>query len=215
MSTPPKTGSTRRPSSKIVRWVVAAAVLVGGIGAGFLVSLARDEDPEPAPEKTVRSVDLVTRVDQVGVPPGKAGCSEVEEPKVQPAEVFFGTEEGVTHPPYSSTPPTSGWHYLEPIDEAIYYQPHDPEALVANLAEGDVVVYHTGLTDAARDELIGLFVLFESNFILAVPGDDLGLEDEIVLTAWGKLQRCERLSGEAIESFFYRYRGQGPGLATT
>jgi hypothetical protein len=34
-----------------------------------------------------------------------------------------------------------------------------------------------------------------------------------VLTAWGRIQTCEQLSGEAVENFFLEYRGRAPGLA--
>jgi hypothetical protein len=191
-----------------VAYAGVAAIVAGGLAAGTLLgSLTREQ---PTSERSpLYSVKIPSSSRQVGVPLQDAGCSEVQEPKVQPSQVVVPDEE---HEPYSSTPPTSGAHYAVPMSPAIYWAPDDPEAAVANLAVGDVVVWHSGFdTLEEQNEMKGLFVYFRSEDILAVPGDDLGLRGRIVLTAWGKLQVCEEFSGEAIHRFFDEYRGQGPG----
>jgi hypothetical protein len=192
---------------KLIGYAGVAAVVVAGVGVGAIAASISDQSEEPAPTRTVF---LPSRVDQVGVSLDEAGCSEVEEPAIQQSRIIQVDEQ---HPPYTSTPPTSGPHYLGALSAGIYWVPHDPEAVVANLAEGDVVVWHTGFdTRKEQDQLKGLFVLFKSNEIVAVSGEELGLEQPIVLTAWGKLQECEKFSGEAIADFFEKYRGLGPGF---
>jgi hypothetical protein len=193
---------------RLIGYAGVAAVVVAGVSVGAIAASITDQaSEETAP---ARAVFLPSRADQVGVSLDEAGCSDVEEPAIQQSRIIQVDEQ---HPPYTSTPPTSGPHYLGALSAGIYWIAHDPEAVVANLAEGDVVVWHTGFdTRKEQDELKGLFVLFKSNEIVAVSGEDLGLEQPIVLTAWGKLQECEKFSGEAIADFFEKYRGLGPGF---
>lgn len=195
---------------------LAGVVLVAIVGGGLLASAAlRDETPEPAaapsPGATPSPEGSVLPIPQspsdVGVPLEDAGCTQVIEPKDQGAHQIGQRGE---HPPYSSTPPTSGWYAAEPVPPALYYIPVPPEAALSTLVRGSVVVWHTGLTPAEEELLHGLFIYFEDEGITGASGEDLGLKEPIVLTAWGKLQRCDEISGEAIATFFTTYRGQGP-----
>jgi hypothetical protein len=205
-SKPARPGGWRWP--RAAPWVAVGAVAAAvGVAAALATGGAQPSEPPG------RVVKIPTRFDQIGVPADEAGCSPVRSPKVQPNAVVSSAEP--EHPPYSSTPPTSGWHFFDPLPAAGYLLPHDPEAVVANLADGDVAVWHVGLTEEERQDLIGLFVLLKSEYILAVSGEELGLDHKIVLTAWGKLQECEQLSGPVIARFFERYRGLGPGLDQT
>lgn len=189
-------------------WIAVGAV-AAAVGVAAALATGGAQPPEP-PGTTAK---LPTKIAQIGVPADQAGCSPVRSPEIQPAVEVDGAD--AKHPPYSSTPPTSGWHLVHPLPPAGYLTPHDPEFVVANLAEGDVAVWHVGLTEKERQDLIGLFVLLKSEYILAVSGEELGLDHKIVLTAWGKLQECEKFSGQAIARFFNRYRGLGPGLGST
>lgn len=198
---------------------VLALALVGGGLAATVLGGEDSPQPETAPSpqtapspETTPSPDytyqLPKTIREAGVLASQAGCSEVETPKDQGSHQV---ETGEKHPPYSSTPPTSGWYRLGSLTPALYYVPTaDNETLVRNMAEGDVIIWHTGLSKGELEDLKGLMVLLKSEQLLGVPGKKLGLEEKIVLTAWGRLQRCEELSGEAIEDFFERFRGQGP-----
>lgn len=200
-------GFWRRP----VVWLVTLALLGGG--GGWLLWNAFGNEPSPSasptptPSPEVSVVPIPQNPSDVGVPLAEAGCTEVIEPPIQKAvEVGDGEE----HPEYSSNPPTSGWHHRSPIPPALYYVPAPPEAMVAAMAKGDVIMWHTGLTYEETQDLHGLFIYFEDEAITGTSGEDLGLKDPIVMTAWGKLQRCEEISGEAIATFFETYRGNGP-----
>jgi hypothetical protein len=204
-----KTGAAR---SRLARWLAVGAVVVTGLAAGFLAATLAPDDPSGEDRGgALNPGPIPRRLDLIGVSREEAGCSDVESPPVQRTRIVVPDQK---HPPYSSTPPTSGPHFLSALPAAIYFQPHQPEQVVSNLAQGDVVVWHTGVatTQEKRNQLIGLFLLYRSEELVAVEGSDLGLEDPIVLTAWGKLQRCERFSGEAVADFFERYKGRGPGI---
>jgi hypothetical protein len=187
-------------------------VIVAGLGVGALAAGVFRGDPEVAPTpESINEVFIPSTATEVGVPAGEAGCSDVESPEVQDPYVVQVDEK---HDPYTSTPATSGAHYAGPLSPAIYWIEHDPEAIVANLAQGDIVMYHNGYDKREEQDVIkGLFVYFASEEIMAVPGDHLNLDGEIVLTSWGKIQTCEKLSGEAVEQFFFENRGRAPGLA--
>lgn len=202
--------------SKLVRrpmFLVTALVALGAAGGGLTWSLLSGDEapPEPTPSPTatpspdVSVLPIPQNPSEVGVPLSEAGCGDVEEPRDQGLHLATGTE----HPGYSSNPPTSGW-YQAPPPPALYYIPIGPEAAVGAMAKGDVIVWHTGLTFPETQLLHGLFIYFEDEAITGTSGEDLRLEDPIVLTAWGKLQRCEKISGEAIATFFETYRGDGP-----
>jgi hypothetical protein len=203
-----KTGPAR---SRIAPWLALGAVVVTGLAAGFLGATAIREIPSREDRPGFDLGPVPRRLDLIGVPAEEAGCSDVESPPVQKTRIISPDQK---HRPYTSTPPTSGAHFLTPLPAAIYYTPHVPEQVVSNLAVGDVVVWHTGVftTEAKRNHLLGLFLLYRSEELVAVEGGELGLEDPIVLTAWGKLQRCERFSGQAVADFFERYKGRGPGI---
>ena len=66
----------------------------------------------------------------VGVSVEEAQCDTVLEFEAQEAKHI---EEGSSHPPYNSDPPTSGPHYPSPADTGFYTAPLEPERVVHNL----------------------------------------------------------------------------------
>ena len=200
-------------------WIGVALLVTGGVAAAAVLS-GGEPEPSPSPSPSLSPSPSPTQPpvfsfvvpddpSEVGAPLAEAGCGPVQQPELQkPTEV----KPGDKHPPYSSTPPTSGAHYPDGPGGGVFFVPHDPEAVVASMARGDVVVWHTGFSKGMRNDLIGLLTYFESDFLMAQPGDEMKLDHEMVLTAWGHLQECEEFSGEAVEQFFLNYRGRGPGL---
>ena len=203
-----KTNRSRRRSRPLA---LGAFVLVAGAIGVLTWSALSDgsSEPTPAPSPTpspeVSVLPIPQSPSEVGVPLAEAGCTPVEEPRLQRLRLT-STDE---HPEYSSNPPTSGW-YQGPPPPALYYVPIGPEPAVGAMAKGDVIVWHTGLTYDETQLLHGLFIYFKDEAITGASGEELGLEEPIVLTAWGKLQRCEKISGEAIATFFTTHRGKGP-----
>ncbi len=114
------------------------------------------------------------------------------------------------HPPYSSNPPTSGWHWANPQDWGIYTTPQVQEQLVHNLEHGGIIVQYNGLSDADVQRLTNLVSRDNYHMILApYPG----LTDaKVALTAWDHLQKCTGVDENAINAFINSYRDKGPEL---
>ncbi|HVF54382.1 MAG TPA: DUF3105 domain-containing protein [Actinomycetota bacterium] len=143
----------------------------------------------------------------VGVAAGEAGCTAVETPEEQGQDHI---EEGTQHPPYSSNPPTSGPHYGSPADAGFYETPMAQETVVHNLEHGQIVIWYR--PDAEQDVLdqIEDVTRDEAVATLAVPFSEIEEPYDLVLTAWGALQRCENVSQVVIDDFRAEYQGRGP-----
>jgi len=128
---------------------------------------------------------------------------------------------GVDPGPYSTDPPTSGVHF--PVGLRLgFYEPETAATLprypagylVANLEEGDVVVWYNcgAMPPAACDELKGqirmAMDLLDGEHILAFPWPSL--EQPVVLTAWGHILRLESFDLKSVIGFIFAHRGRGP-----
>jgi len=115
---------------------------------------------------------------------------------------------GEAHPPYNSTPPTSGWHYAQPADWGIYTTPIPDEQQVHNLEHGGIMVQYR--PDAGPDivqQLRQVVGRYQSKVILApYPG----LDTTIALTAWGRIDKLEAFDEGRIVAFINAYRNRGP-----
>ena len=145
--------------------------------------------------------------ENVGVAAAQAGCGEIEEPEEQEAAHI---EVGEPHDAYSSSPPTSGPHYVEPAVASFYPDQQTTEQIVHNLEHSQIVIWYS--PDASPETLdsIEAVVSQESQATLAVPYPDIEPPYEIVLGAWGAMQQCEQVSQEVIDDFRREYQGQGP-----
>ncbi len=147
----------------------------------------------------------------VGVAASEASC----EP-IQTHEPQGGThiEDGATHPPYNSDPPTSGPHYVDPAAPGFYPAPLRPEQLVHNLEHGQIVFWYR--PDASEETITEIETLIDREppaqeaALLAAPYDGVPTSDSFVLTAWGASQSCDRVSQEVVDEFRARYQGLGP-----
>ena len=109
---------------------------------------------------------------------------------------------GDDHPPYISTPATSGWHYpvpLAPAPWASYTQPLPDEVLVHNLEHGGIGAHYNcpeGCADLV--DRIAAAVRGRGKIIMApYPG----MESRIALTAWNYLDTFEEFDEERIVAF--------------
>lgn len=143
----------------------------------------------------------------VGGSAAAANCTDVESPDDQGREHIPNDE---THPPYSSSPPTSGPHYEIPAANNFFTEQLAPEQLVHNLEHGQIVIWYNPDAD---EELLGqVETLFrqEPNATVAAPYTDIEAPYEIALTAWGKLQMCEKVSQEVVNDFRREFQGKSP-----
>lgn len=137
-----------------------------------------------------------------GSPVAQSGavCGPVEQPPLQAGSHLIGDAEPPV--PFSSTPPTSGWHASGALEVGVHGE-DDPlsEAEQVSILEADgaVVTYRhlddaevAALTDLVRSGYEGRVAL--TPYAALEPG-------QVALTAWGTLQRCEALDIATVRRF--------------
>lgn len=144
-----------------------------------------------------------------GAPAATDRCEAVETPDLQGGDHLIGDREPPV--PYSSTPPTSGWHSSGAFD--IQIQPADdpltePEQVSA-LEAGAVVVTYNGMDDGDYAALERQVTDRYVGRVAVTPYDKLA-EGEIALSAWGVLQRCDGLDLDAVDAFVAAYADENP-----
>lgn len=136
-------------------------------------------------------------------PAATARCGPVEFPQVQFGSHLIG--DAAPPVPYSSTPPTSGWHQsgLPPV--GIFTDAVPETRQVSALEAGGVVVTHNGL--APQDVAALADHVRESGVEDQVVVTPYGAIDpgEVVLASWGALQRCEGLDLDALDTYVAAY----------
>ena len=139
-------------------------------------------------------------------------CSAPEFPEVQAGLHLIGDRQPPV--PYSSTPPTSGWHRSGVAGPGIATQPLSEPVQVGLLEEGVVVITHGRLPDDQRAALAELAAEFPAE-VAVTPYAPLE-PGAVVAAGWGVLQRCDGVDKEALETFvgFYADPGQ-PHRETT
>jgi hypothetical protein len=145
----------------------------------------------------------------LGVAPEQAGCGEIETFEEQEA-AHIGLDE--EHEPYNSSPPTSGPHYEIPADSAFYPDQLPVEQLIHNQEHGMIVIWYSpNASEETKGQIEGL-VDQEPAATVAAPYTDIEAPYQFVLSAWGALQRCERVSQDVVDDFRREYQGKGPEL---
>ena len=116
-------------------------------------------------------------------------------------EAHISASEG--HPPYNSTPGTSGWHYDfvdgGPARWDVYKQPLPDEILIHNLEHGGIGIHYNcpeGCDDLV-EKLEGYFQRGEE--IIVSPYPDM--DTRIALTAWTFLDAFDEYDDERIRAF--------------
>jgi hypothetical protein len=134
------------------------------------------------------------------------GCTPVQS---FPSQGQAHIQPNQTHPPYSSNPPTSGWHWDEARGAGIFTAPQVQEQLVHDLEHGFIVIQYNNLPAADVQRLATLVQRDRYHTILA-PYSGLAESVRVALTAWTKLQTCTGVDEKAIAAFVNAYRDQGP-----
>lgn len=121
-------------------------------------------------------------------------------------------QPGEPAPRYATSPPVGGPHAPAPLSAGVYNDPLSEDLAatgptiyqaVHSLEHGYVVVWYQGLTDAQVDQLSKAFENERKVIVAPYPRLDRG---EVALTAWGRLQTCERPDTTLIRSFITRFR---------
>lgn len=150
----------------------------------------------------------------VGPKPGATTAGLAGQPRPQiveyPDQGRAHIVPGQPHPPYNSSPPTSGWHFPAPANWGFYNDELPDELLVHNLEHGGIWISVKSAGDAeVIDRLVALMRRYRSKVIVTVrPGND----SRIAVAAWGRLMKLDQYDERAIVDFINRFKDRGPEL---
>lgn len=163
-----------------------------------VVLIALEKDKESAP---------------VGVDQTAAGCTEIETPEEMPTANHVDDGTAVQ---YSTDPPTSGDHWLDPAPSG-FNPPSsvgDPptERFVHNLEHGEIVFwYRPDAPQTVIDDLEGYFDNTTTAVaILGQPYEGVPSTYNFTMTAWGASQSCKEVSEDTINAFREQFQNKGP-----
>lgn len=140
-----------------------------------------------------------------------AQCGDPEFPPVQFGSHLIGDAEPPV--PYSSRPPTSGWHASGGFQIAVR-APDQPllEAVQVSIEEaGAVVVTYLDIGEADRRRLEDAVRSRYAGRVAVTPYEHLE-PGEMALAAFGVLQRCDGVDLEALDAFVEAYAEQEPAV---
>ena len=121
-------------------------------------------------------------------------------------------QDGETHEPYNSDPPTSGPHSSSPAQPGFYDTPVPDENVVHNLEHGYVVVSYDcdKLTDCdtVKENLKSLMNKYNNFKVMAVPRSNV--DAPIAVTAWQRIDKMETYDEARVTAFIDARRNKGP-----
>jgi hypothetical protein len=193
----------------LVAVIVVVVVLAGGGGNGAgEASGSVLPDGGSVPEQKVSNVDEAAKA---------AGC----ELKSFEGEASEHTEDLAERITYSSSPPTTGKHYVEPAEDGAYDKAPDVKQLLHTTEHSRVVIwFKRKLAEEPRANLKALFD--EDTYQMVITPDPTGMTYQVAATAWngdpkpngtGRLLGCPRMNDgvfDAIRAFKDEHRGNGP-----
>lgn len=140
-----------------------------------------------------------------------------EEVAVMPdiSHVPDGTDPG----PYNTDPPTSGRHYVDPLQAGFYesgqVQGPYPEGHLVHSLEHGYVIFWYNCSLISESECVDLksqireVMSAENNFkVIAYPWESTDVP--VVMTSWGRLLRFDRFEAEQAQDFVQRNRNKSP-----
>lgn len=207
------------------RRIRAAAALCAVLVLSACGAAAQSSDPAPALSAAASgepSVAAATHTPAASLSPGASGepsspasdaaaasCAEIERPPLQAGSHLIGDHEPPV--PYSSQPPTSGWHSSGHFDVDVRGDddPLPEPDQVSVLEAGGVVVAYGKLPDGAVDAL-GDHV--RENYEQRVAVTPYGPLDAgaVAFTSWGVLQRCDGVDLDALDRFVAEFGTDEP-----
>lgn len=140
---------------------------------------------------------------------GTDACDPVQTVAIQSGQHLLGDQDPPV--PYSSTPPTSGWHRSGAPDVSVR-EPDDPMSepeQVSVLEIGAVVVTYRDISEADRQQIVDVVAEGFTRRVAVTSYDKLE-PGEVAMTGWGVLQRCAELDVEALRNFIRSYSDEQP-----
>ncbi len=179
---------TAAQRSGIIAFIAGVLIVVVAASCGSSEeSVSEDEQPTPTPTTE-------TGVNWVEVP--DRGTSHIDP--------------GAEHPPYNSTPATSGWHYGHPFGPAkwgVYDEPLPDEILVHNLEHGGIGIHYD--CPAGCPNLVEKLEDLALRTQRAVLSPYPGMDTTIALTAWNFIDNSEEFDGARIQAFIDAHLDSG------
>ncbi|MFT5222672.1 MAG: hypothetical protein ACI867_000977 [Glaciecola sp.] len=133
-------------------------------------------------------------------------CGALQRPPLQSGSHLIGDTEPPV--PYSSNPPSSGWHTSGAIELGVVPSPLTGPQVVSALEAGNVVVaYDPDLVDAqdlARLQELAMTSLDGRITVTAWAP----MRSTIALVGWGALQRCNSLDETVVAAFALSFFGE-------
>jgi hypothetical protein len=165
--------AAKRRRRMITGGLLALALLAAGAAGGWFYLGGRED------------IEAETRA---------AGCSGIQTFADQGRTHI---NVGDPHVPYNSNPPTSGPH-AQVAPWGFYDEPLAPEIIVHNLEHGGTVIHYNNLPD---DQIRVLEKIADDypEAVLALPNNSI--DKPIVLTAWTRMQECDRVSETVVRAF--------------
>lgn len=115
---------------------------------------------------------------------------------------------GQPHPPYTSNPPTSGWHYGTTAPWGFHNTELPDELIIHNLEHGGIWISYKDATDEeVVDPLVALAREYRTKVIVTHRPKN---ESRLAVAAWGRLMKLDRFDREAIVDFINRFKNKGP-----
>ena len=158
--------------------------------------------------------------DATATPPAPPAGGDIFDPAVAEATPIAGVETFEVEPAshtadaveYPQDPPAGGPHDPSWQKCAVYDAPVRNENAVHSQEHGAVwITYQPDLAKSDRETLAELAV--DQPYLLISPYP--GLEDPVVVSAWGAQLRLDDVSDPRLQAFIERYAGNGPERGAT
>ena len=179
-----------KPTSFSTRYVIYGIAVLALAGAGYGFFAAQQE--EGAFEAFAA-----------------AGQSELKRVETFPNEGRAHVPAG-TQINYGTNPPTSGPHFIHWVNPGFYETSKGRSNLVHSLEHGMIVIYYDQPSAEDLETLKRWTALFTGPWSGIVSVRRAGLGEKLILTAWRRILRLDRLETEAAAAFIDAYRGRGP-----
>lgn len=114
---------------------------------------------------------------------------------------------GESHDPYSSNPPTSGPHYLQPADWGIYQNELPDEELVHNLEHGGIWISYKDI-DADIKSKLETIARSNPNSVIITPRSRN--DSKIALASWTRLEKLDTYVEGKILEFIKANKNKSP-----
>ena len=111
-----------------------------------------------------------------------------------------------SHIPYNTDPPTSGQHVEYIANWGVHKEPVPKEVLVHNLEDGGVVIYYNNNTDQETISQLEQLIEGYKDHVILTPYAEM--EDNITLTAWGRIDRLSQFDENRINTFIQAFKGK-------